>query len=170
MLIRPRKNLYKSFQKQRSVKKSHVHTKQNFYFPKKVLVYGQYGLKTYVHDIQIFNKHLFRLKLFLKKSVRKSSITNRILWIKSFPHIPVTKKVIGSRMGKGKGKVCGWAAKIPSRSIFIELRNVRRGRMNYFFKQIKYKLPGKYVIITRFNQKNTIKLYPSTHIQYVNFH
>jgi ribosomal protein L16/L10AE len=54
-----------------------------------------------------FNKAIFKIKLFLKKSVRRSNITNRLLWLNIFPHIPVTKKVIGSRMGKGKGKPSG---------------------------------------------------------------
>ena len=70
----------------------------------KKLQYGQFGLLNQNPNFLLFNKFLFKLKLFLKKSVRRSNITNRHLWVKVFPHIPVTKKVVGSRMGKGKGK------------------------------------------------------------------
>jgi ribosomal protein L16/L10AE len=48
---------------------------------------------------------MFRLKLFLKKAARKTDKTLRRVWVNTFPHIPLTKKVIGSRMGKGKGKL-----------------------------------------------------------------
>ena len=68
------------------------------------LVYGQSGILNQNPHFLFFNKHLFKTKLFLKKAVRRSGITNRYMWFKIFPHIPVTKKVIGSRMGKGKGK------------------------------------------------------------------
>ena len=43
------------------------------------LNYGQFGLKNTNPHIFIFNKHLFKIKLFLKKTVRRSNITNRYL-------------------------------------------------------------------------------------------
>jgi len=99
LLLRPRKVIFKNAQKKRTIntlKYSKTSTKK--------LVFGHIGLKSNNPNLFIFNKHLFKLKLFLKKSVRRSNITNRYLWLSVFPHIPLTKKVIGSRMGKGKGK------------------------------------------------------------------
>ena len=32
------------------------------------------------------------------------------VWINIFPHMPLTKKPIGTRQGKGKGNVEGWVA------------------------------------------------------------
>ena len=112
MLLRPRKTLYKSSHKKRSfigsinynLFNNKFFKKPKYYYDHNKLVYGQYGLKNKNPNMFIYNKNLFRIKLFLKKTVRRSNITNRYLWVKVFPHIPVTKKVIGSRMGKGKGK------------------------------------------------------------------
>jgi ribosomal protein L16/L10AE len=48
---------------------------------------------------------IFRFKLFLKKAVKKSDKTRRFAWLLAFPHLPLTKKPNGIRMGKGKGKL-----------------------------------------------------------------
>jgi ribosomal protein L16/L10AE len=71
-------------------------------------------------------------------------------------------------MGKGKGKASGWAAKIPSSAIFIELRNVRMGRVNHFMKQVCYKLPGSYKLVARFHSsnKNSLIAFRKTRVCY----
>jgi ribosomal protein L16/L10AE len=51
------------------------------------------------------SKQIFRLKVFLKKAVRKPDITKRLVWFNAFPHMPLTKKPKGMRMGKGAGKL-----------------------------------------------------------------
>jgi len=99
MLLRPRKTNFKNSHKKRSYKS--IGHKLNLNHK---LTYGQFGLKNENPNFLLFNKYLFKIKIFLKKTVRRSNITNRYLWVKAFPHIPITKKVIGSRMGKGKGK------------------------------------------------------------------
>jgi ribosomal protein L16/L10AE len=105
MLLRPRKVNFKSTHKKRSLNTIKLtYTPSSLFFKKKNLIYGQSGLLNKNPNFFIYNKHLFKIKLFLKKAVRRSTVTNRHLWFKVFPHIPVTKKVIGSRMGKGKGK------------------------------------------------------------------
>ena len=50
---------------------------------------------------------MFRYKLFLKKAARRTDKTLRKVWFYVFPHLPITRKVAGSRMGKGKGKLAG---------------------------------------------------------------
>ena len=160
MLLRPRKTIFKNSTKKRSIETFNTKNK-----PTK-LKYGQFGLKNQNPNFLLFNKYLFKIKLFLKKSVRRSNITNRFLWVKIFPHVPITKKVIGSRMGKGKGKPSLWAAKVPSDTIFIELRNVRSGRVKHFLKQIIFKLPGRFKIISKFKQRNSVIAFKKLHIKY----
>ena len=71
---------------------------------KKLLNFGQIGL-VLKKPIRLNSKKIFRIKLFLKKAAKRSDKTRRKVWINVFPHLPLTKKVIGSRMGKGKGKL-----------------------------------------------------------------
>lgn len=84
---------------------------------------------------------MFRLKLFLKRSARKIDKTQRQLWFNIFPHLPLTKKVKGSRMGKGSGKPKFWVTCLPSGLVVFEFRNLRYGRFLHFAKQVTHKLP-----------------------------
>lgn len=55
----------------------------------------------------------------------------------------MTKKVAGSRMGKGKGKLNDWYSKLSYGKVLLEYKNLRRGRSVYFLRQLKYRLPAK---------------------------
>lgn len=75
-----------------------------FRYPKNnSLNYGGMGIQI-LQPLRLHSKRMFRLKLFLKRAVRKVDKTRRYLWFNLFPHLPLTKKVKGSRMGKGSGK------------------------------------------------------------------
>jgi len=131
MLLRPRKFTFKNRQKSRSL----------FSHPKNAgLLYGQQGLQL-LQPMSISGKNLFRIKLYIKKGSKRADKTSRKVWLNAFPHLPLTKKVSGSRMGKGKGKLAGWYGKLPSGINLIEYRNLRNGRGTYFLRQIKFRLP-----------------------------
>ena len=66
--------------------------------------YGTMGL-IINRPIQISAKRIFRLKLSVKRSARKSDITKRAFWMSIFPHLPLSRKTKGMRMGKGAGKL-----------------------------------------------------------------
>lgn len=46
------------------------------------------------------------------------------VWIRIFPHSPITKKPAETRQGKGKGGVEYWAARIKPGTILFELSGV----------------------------------------------
>lgn len=46
------------------------------------------------------------------------------VWIRAFPHTPITKKPAETRQGKGKGAVEYWAAKVKPGKILFELAGV----------------------------------------------
>ena len=69
---------------------------------------------------------IFRFKLFLKKAVKKSDKTRRFSWLLAFPHLPLTKKPNGIRMGKGKGKLECWFTNVSGGSVLIEFKNLRK--------------------------------------------
>jgi len=43
------------------------------------------------------------------------------LWIRVFPHKPISKKPLETRMGKGKGNPEGWVAPIRPGNMIIEV-------------------------------------------------
>ena len=139
MVLQPRKFKFKLKQKKRRINYRFKTQPQNLRF-------GQLGL-ILTKPLFINSKKMFRLKLFLKKSARRTDKTSRKVWINTFPHIPLTKKVIGSRMGKGKGKLSIWFNKLSTGVIFIEVKNLRPGRAKYFLKQTQNKLKSSSKII-----------------------
>mgnify|MGYP003695152353 CR=1 FL=1 len=143
MLLRPRKFIYKNIFKRRSYP-----TPKN-----STLQHGQYGLKL-LQPVRLNNKQIFRIKLFLKKSSRKVDKTSRQVWFHLFPHLPLSKKVAGSRMGKGSGKLASWFMELPAGLILFEFKNLRPGRAFYFANQVQHRLPAK----TRFVPNHTRKI------------
>jgi len=147
ILLQPRKFVYKTKQKNRTVY-SYKCTFNN-------LTYGDCGLKT-LQPLRMSAKQIFRLKVFLKKAVRKPDLTKRLVWFNTFPHLPLTKKPKGMRMGKGSGKLNAWQIQMRGGIFVFEFKNLRPGRAIHFFKTIATKLPTTTKIF--FNTQNRIKL------------
>lgn len=153
MLLRPRKFVYKNIFKRRSLPK----IKNNN------LIVGMYGLKL-LQPMRLNSKHIFRIKLFLKKSSRKFDLTMRFVWFNLFPHLPLSKKIKGARMGKGTGKLATWFTELPSGIVLFEFKNMRSGRALFFSTQIQYKLPVKTRILSLNIKKASLPLKKSKHI------
>lgn len=132
MLLRPRKFKYKTTFKRRKL----------INYRKTKLLYGQFGLRI-LQPLWVNNKQIFRFKLFLKKAARRADKTSRKVWFNLFPHIPLTRKVEGSRMGKGKGKLAGWVAHLSPGVNMLEFKNLRSGRARYYYNQVAHRLPIK---------------------------
>lgn len=135
MLLQPRKYKFKNRQKNR-VKKHFKHSK---------LIYGDIGLQIQ-QTLTLSSTNIFRLTLLLKRSSRKGERTKRSFWFNAFPHLPLTRKVKNSRMGKGAGKLALWFVILRPGTMLVEFKNLRPGRANYFVKQLSYKLPTTTVV------------------------
>ena len=135
MLLRPRKIKHeKSFRLKKFVK----------YKPSK-LNFGDIGLKL-LTSLVITSLHLSRYLILLKKLTRKSDKTLRYFWLNFPVSIPFTEKAKGSRMGKGKGKVFIWGAKLNSGKFFVEFKGLRFGRSLASLKIFSSRLPSKLTI------------------------
>jgi large subunit ribosomal protein L16 len=158
--LRPRKFNYKNIFKRRSVLiPSHLSNNLNF---------GTQGLMI-SGNIALTAQKMFRMNLLLKKSARRADKTFRKLWFNAFPHLPLTKKVVGARMGKGKGKLHSWFTIVKAGNIIFEVKNLRLGRFYYFSKQIESRLGVRCVRKVKYSsfdknnyylnrKKNSIKL------------
>ena len=62
------------------------------------VVYGQFGLQSLAAN-RISSRQIEAARRAMTRSVKR---TGRI-WIRIFPHRPVTRKSVGAKMGKGKG-------------------------------------------------------------------
>ncbi len=73
------------------------------------------------------------------------------VWIRIFPHKPITKKPAETRQGKGKGGVEFWAAKVKPGTILFELSGVSTTAAREAMRLADGKLPLPCRFITRDN-------------------
>ena len=71
------------------------------------------------------------------------------VWIRIFPHKPISSKPAETRMGKGKGDVDFWAAPVKPGSILYELGGVTEESAKLAFKRVAHKMPIKVKIVRR---------------------
>ncbi|MDG2253633.1 MAG: 50S ribosomal protein L16 [Opitutaceae bacterium] len=73
------------------------------------------------------------------------------LWIRVFPHKPITKKPLETRMGKGKGPVDHYVAVVKPGLILFELAGVTLSVAREAMRLADTKLPFKTRFIVREN-------------------
>ena len=110
MIFKPKKTSFTKYQKGKA--KNIINNYLTLKFFKKKSFY----LKS-TESGKISSKQLETLYQSLNKIIKK---TGKIV-LKVFPQIPLTKKPIEVRMGKGKGNVADWIAKIKAGSIICEI-------------------------------------------------
>jgi large subunit ribosomal protein L16 len=71
------------------------------------------------------------------------------LWVRIFPHVPVTKKPAETRMGKGKGAVEYWAAAVKPGVILFELAGISLTLAREAFRLADFKLPFRCRFVSR---------------------
>ncbi len=152
MLLQPRNFTFKKKQKNRTLLNFNNSCRN------KKLNYGGAGLML-LKPVHLTSNQLFRFKLFLKRAMKKSDHTRRFIWFLAFPHLPLTRKPNGIRMGKGKGKLECWFTNISGGTIFLEFKNLRKGRSSFFMKQMTHKLgiPTKFIFSTNYYLNFPIK-------------
>ena len=74
------------------------------------------------------------------------------VWIRIFPDVPVSKKPTEVRMGKGKGSVEFWAAKVKPGRIMFELDGVTDDVAREALELGAAKLPIKTRIVSRIGE------------------
>jgi len=63
------------------------------------------------------------------------------LYIRIFPHKPVTARPLETRMGKGKGEPDHWVCVVKPGTILMELAGVSQDAARDCFARVAYKLP-----------------------------
>lgn len=71
------------------------------------------------------------------------------VWIRVFPHKPVSSKPAEVRMGSGKGEVEFWAAEIKPGTVLYEIGGVTEEKAKLVFKRVAHKMPIKVKMIRR---------------------
>lgn len=116
----------------------------NFSIEKKVFypILGEYSLQS-IESGKITFKQLEACRRTIKRNIGKLGK----LWIKIFTNVPISKKPLAVRMGKGKGTISYWIAKIKKGQIIFEISGLCKKKSLFILKKSKSKLPIKTKII-----------------------
>ena len=71
------------------------------------------------------------------------------IWIRIFPHIPVSRKPVGLKMGMGKGNPEFFAAKVKAGTVMFEMKGVDEEVAREAMRLAAHKLPVKTKFIKR---------------------
>ena len=71
------------------------------------------------------------------------------VWINVFPQKPVSKKPIGTRMGKGKGAPEFWVAVVKPGRVLFEISGVQEDVAREALRLATHKLPCKCKVVSR---------------------
>jgi large subunit ribosomal protein L16 len=71
------------------------------------------------------------------------------IWIRIFPHTPVTKKPLDVKMGSGKGNPEYFVAKVKAGTIMFEMKGVDEPTAREAMRLASHKLPVKTKFVTR---------------------
>ena len=71
------------------------------------------------------------------------------VYIRVFPHKPVSGKPAETRMGTGKGEVEYWAAVVKPGTVLFEIGGVSEEKAKLAFKRVAHKMPVKVKLIKR---------------------
>ena len=108
------------------------------------LNFGSYGLKATTPE-RVTARQIEAARRAMTRHMKRQGR----VWIRIFPDLPVTKKPTEVRMGKGKGSVEFWAARIKPGRIMFEIDGVNDGIAREALRLAAMKLPVKTRIVAR---------------------
>jgi len=108
------------------------------------LSFGEFGLQSLGRSY-VTNTQIEACRIAVNRNLKRRGK----LWIRIFPDYPYTKKPLEVRMGKGKGNVDRWVAKVKPGRVLFELAGVPESQAREAFRLAAAKLPIRSRFITR---------------------
>ena len=106
--------------------------------------FGEYGLKAITRG-RVTARQIEAARRAMTRHIKRGGK----VWIRIFPEVPITKKPVEVRMGKGKGNVEYWVAKITPGKVLYEMEGVTEEVAREAFRLAAAKLPVITTFITR---------------------
>jgi large subunit ribosomal protein L16 len=111
------------------------------------LAYGSYGLVS--QDAQRINaRQIEAARQAMTRYIKRGGQ----IWIRIFPHTPVTKKPLDVKMGSGKGNPEYFVAKVKPGSVLFEMDGVPEEIAREAMRLAAHKLPVKTAFLVKKEQ------------------
>ncbi len=111
------------------------------------VAFGDYGLQSQSNE-RITSRQIEAARQAMTRHIARGGK----IWIRVFPHTPVTKKPLDVKMGSGKGNPEFFVAKVKAGTILFEMKGVEESIAREAMRLASHKLPVK----TRFIVKEQI--------------
>lgn len=109
--------------------------------------FGQYALQSLGQD-RITSRQIESSRQAMTRYIKRGGK----IWIRIFPHTPVTRKPLGLKMGGGKGSPEFFVAKVRKGTVLFEMQGVTEETAREAMRLAGNKLPIKTKFIVRENE------------------
>jgi len=134
-MLQPKRTKFRKYQKGRNRGLAQNGNKVSF---------GEFGLKAVARG-RITARQIEAARRAMTRHIKRGGK----IWIRVFPDTPISTKPLEVRMGKGKGNVDYWVAKIQPGSVLYEMEGVSEDLAREAFALAAAKLPVKTTFVTR---------------------
>jgi len=134
-MLQPKRTKFRKYQKGRNRGLAQNGNKVSF---------GEFGLKAVARG-RITARQIEAARRAMTRHIKRGGK----IWIRVFPDTPISTKPLEVRMGKGKGNVDYWVAKIQPGSVLYEMEGVSEDLAREAFSLAAAKLPVKTTFVTR---------------------
>ena len=108
------------------------------------IAFGDYGLQSLSNE-RVTSRQIEAARQAMTRYVKRGGK----IWIRIFPHTPVSRKPLGLKMGGGKGNPEFFVAKVKNGTVMFEMKGVPEDVAREAMRLASHKLPVK----TRFIKK-----------------
>ena len=134
-MILPKKTKYR---KVRKGKNGGIATRGQY------IAFGDYGLQSLGNE-RITGRQIEASRQAMTRHIKRGGK----IWIRIFPHIPVTRKPLDVKMGSGKGNPEFFVAKVKPGTVLFEMKGVEESVAREAMRLASHKLPIKTKFIVR---------------------
>ena len=134
-MLLPRKTKYR---KVRKGKNEGVATRGHY------IAFGDYGLQSQGNE-RITGRQIEAARQAMTRHIKRGGK----IWIRIFPHTPVTRKPLDVKMGSGKGNPEFFVAKVKAGTVLFEMKGVDESVAREAMRLASHKLPIKTKFIIR---------------------
>ena len=134
-ILVPRKTAHR---KVRKGKNTGVATRCN------TVAFGDYGLMSLDNE-RVNGRQIEAARQAITRYIKRGGK----IWIRIFPHTPVTKKPLDVKMGSGKGEPQFFVAKVKAGTVMFEIAEVSEEKAREALRLASHKLPVRCKIIKK---------------------
>lgn len=108
------------------------------------VAFGDYGLQSQDNE-RITGRQIEAARQAMTRYIKRGGK----IWIRIFPHTPVTRKPLDVKMGSGKGNPEFFVAKVKAGTVLFEMKGVDESIAREAMRLASHKLPVKTKFVIR---------------------